>query len=185
MYTGAESFSAEGILGNKSIVLLYFSMLLVLVVLIVWYLKQGSSEHYFGYGMPKSIQFAAGAPDIRFQEFTGTNQGSTPMNIPTVKQMYPGLISRKERLTAMREPPVFWDISQTLGEYQYASQFGCADGSPPMPVKDSFGNMTYACADGSTPVSNQTGLDAATTEHATASPATAVQEALLMRQLGY
>lgn len=191
MYDGGD-FSAKDLLENKGAVLLYFAVLLLLVIMVVWYLKMmssGSSEHYYGYGMPDSYQVLASGPDVRFQEFSGTNQGSTPINLATVKQMYPGIVKPKERLTAMREAPVFYDISQTLGAYQYATQFNCADGSSPMPVKDAYGNMTYACGDGSTPVSGMsTGLDSTDLtgqEHATASPATAVQEALLQHQLGY
>lgn len=185
-------FSAQEILENKTAVVVYFAALLVLIIIIMWTLRKNttkSSEHYFGYGMPNSYQVLAGAPDIRFQEFSGTNQGSTPVNTATVKQLYPELRSKSERLTGSREPPVFYDISQTLAEYQYASQFNCADGSAPLPARDTYGNMTYACPDGSTPASGgSTGLDMTSltgTEHATASPATAVQEALLMKQLGY
>lgn len=186
MYDGGFDLNADGLLANKNLVVLYFAILIVLVFMVVWYLKlsaKSSSEHYYGYGMPDSYQVLASGPDVRFQQFTGTNQGETPVNMATVKQMYPGLLKPKERLTSMREPPVFNDISQTLGAYQYATQFDCADGGPPMPVKDAYGNMTYACADGSDPTRG--GSAASGAEHATSSPATAVQEALLMNQLGY
>lgn len=187
-YDGGTEFTAKSILDNQGLVLLYFAVLILLVFMMVWHLKvlvsKTSSEHYYGYGMPDTIQFAAGAPNIRFQEFTGTNQGSTPVNMATIKQMYPGVLP-KERLTSMRESPVFYDISSTLDAYQQGTRYSCADGIPAMPVKDAYGNMTYACGDGSQPTSGgQTGLDS-TAEHAEASPATAVQEALLMRQLGY
>lgn len=195
MYDGGFDFNADSVLANKNVILLYFALLLILVLMVVWYLKKSnssSSEHYYGYGMPDSYQVLASGPDLRFQEFTGTNQGSTPVNMATVKQMYPGLLKPKERMTAMREAPVFNDISQTLAEYQYATQFNCADGSAPLPMRDAFGNMTYACDDGSTPTGftpgtgvTDSGASATVAEHATSSPATAVQEALLMNQLGY
>src|SRR6185437_11713133 len=136
-YDGGFELSAEDILNNKWVILFYFAVLLVLIVLIVWYFKtmtNKSSEHYYGYGMPNSYQVLASGPDVRFQEFTGTNQGDTPVNMATIKQMYPGITKgaaermmamrkKKERMTASQEPPVFYDISQQLGEYQYASQF--------------------------------------------------------------
>jgi len=165
MYGGG--LDAQAILENKAVIVLYFAVLLILIIMIVWNLKtisSASSEHaYFGYGLPNSIQYAAGAPDVRFQELTMTNQGSTPTNMAEIKQLYPGVVNprnerlmnkrKRERLTSMRESPVFYDISQTLAEYQYATQFNCADGSSPLPVTDSYGNMTYACADGSSPSS--------------------------------
>src|ERR1700678_519796 len=193
MYDGGTGdLSPHAILENNGVVLLYFSALLLLIIMIVWFLRNmSSSEHYYGYGMPNTYQVLASGPDVRFQELSGTNQGNTPINMATVKQTYPGLFKRQkgERLTARPEPPVFYDISQTLGEYQYASQYNCADGTSPMPVKDAFGNMTYACQDGSVPSSaGTTGLDmtslTGSSEYATSSPATAVQEALLQRQLG-
>lgn len=189
MQGGGLDFSADGLLSSKPLVLSYFIVLILLLFVMVWYMKACSSkkENYYGYGMPDTPQVLASGPDVRFQEFTGTNQGSTPLNMATVKQMYPGIAdaSGSERLTAMMEHPVFYDISQTLGEYQYASQFNCANGQPPMPVKDSMGNMTYACADGSSPASGQQSNLNSSVERATASPSTAVQEALLMQQLGY
>ena len=181
MFEGGFDLSAQGLLENKGLVLLYFAILLVLIFLAVWYLRSCTvkSEHYYGYGMPDTYQVLAAGPDVRFQELTGTNQGSTPINMATVKQMYPGIIkSNGERLTSMRESPVFNEISQTLGEYQYATQFDCSNGDPPMPVRDSLGNMTYACADGSTPVKGAL-------EHAVPAPSTVVQEELLRQQLGY
>lgn len=182
MFDGGLELSAQSLLENKGLVLVYFAVLILLVFLIVWYLRcqaETKTEKYYGYGMPDTYQVLASGPNVRFQELTGTNQGSTPINMATVKQMYPNIVKPQgERLTAMREAPVFYDISQTLGEYQYATQFDCADGQPPMPVKDSLGNMTYACADGSNPTKGKL-------EHAASSPATDVQEALLRAQLGY
>ena len=190
----SEKYSAKAIMSSDAVKMLYFAVLIVLVILIVWYLRSGTqssgAENYYGYGMPDTYQVLASGPNVRFQQLTGTNQGSTPIDTPTIKQLYPGLMTTKrEQLTAMRQSPAFFDISNTLGEYQYASQFNCANGDSPMPVKDSFGNMTYACADGSNPMSGgSTGLDMnqmTGSERLSATPASAVQEELLRMQLNY
>lgn len=186
---GGMDYSAQSILENKAVVVFYFALLLLLVVMVVFYMRNmmaAKSEHYYGYGMPDSYQVLASGPDVRFQEFTGTNQGNTPVNMATVKQMYPGIAGgATERLTASRDGPDYLhDISQTLAEYQFASQFSCSDGSAPMPFSTPQG-MTYMCGNGSAPTKGgQTGLDSGV-ERATASPSTLVQESLLMNQLGY
>lgn len=180
MYEGGTfSEDAKSLIESPVVIMFYFAILIVVVILMLMHLrKMGGAENYTGYPTPQTVQSILAGPNLRFQEFTGTNQGSTPINIPTLKQLHPNLPGGKERLTAMRESPVFYDISQTLGEYQYASQFDCPDGGEPMPIRDVYGNFTYTC-------DRSQNIGAVSTEHATASPATAVQEALLMNQLGY
>lgn len=179
---------AQKILNDHNVRLLYFAVLIVLVALIAWYTKPKSSERYVGKGAGLTEQSVFSGPDVRFAgQFTGTNQGP---NAPLGIDGNSGNSRSGERLTASREPPVFYDISQTLGAYQYASQFSCPDGNVPMPVRDSYGNMTYACPGDAQDVNSavsggQTGIVMTPAERMTTSPATAVQEALLMQQLGY
>lgn len=131
------------LMNNPYVKFLYYAVLLVLVVMIFHYSKK--SEHYIGTGLPYSTGAITSGATQRFGTgFSSTDQGSTPS--------YSDLRHNSEYLTSSREPPVFWDISNMLADYQKVAQYNCADGSPPMPMTDSMGNTYFACTDGSTPV---------------------------------
>src|SRR4051812_36533183 len=93
--------TADKVLQNKSVIVWYFAILLILVFLMVWWMPKpmGGSEHYFGYGMPDSPQVLASGPTMRqAAQFTGTNQGENPITTADVKQLNPGVFP--ERMTA-------------------------------------------------------------------------------------
>lgn len=196
------------ILDNSTVQVVYYAILIIALFMMVYYLKNLSSkqEDIIGSGLVYSTGAITSGATQRFATYpTSTDMGAAPTYNADLR--HPSKL-KSEFLTATREPPVFWDISQTLGEYQYATQFSCADGNPPMPVKDHHGNTYYACSDGSTPVQSlhpawqtqaqhSTGTVVAPTtppvappvashaEWATSSPDTAVQEELLRNRLHY
>lgn len=162
---------AQDVTGNKLLVCIYFAVLIVIVLIILYKSMSDKSENIIGKPVPDTVQSILGGPDLRFaSQLSATNMGRNPVYVQDVKRMYPNA----ENMTADREPPVFYDISQTLGEYQYATQFNCKDGSTPMPITDAFGNVTYQCDDSSTPTR---------AEYMSSNPASTVQEALLRNKL--
>lgn len=204
---GWQGDQANKLVSDPTVRVVYFAVLIFLVLMIVYYVKAeadaSGAEHYYGYPLPKTIQYAAGGPDLRFQEFTSTNQGSTPDNIPTYLQTHPNALGGSEHMmTGERQAPDFWTVSNILGAYQYVNEYGCSDGSNPIPNVDTHGNITYTCGNGSlaTPIQGSVGsassmapskksavgsTTSSGAEFATSNPNTAVQEALLMRKLGY
>lgn len=137
---------ARQIVDNEWVQLIYYSVLMVLVAIIFYHVHVMSSENYIGQGLAYSTGAITSGATQRFGTgFTSTDQGATPSFND---------LQGREYLTSSREPPVFWDISNLLAEYQYATQYNCADGSPPMPMKDNLGNTYFACTDGSTPTDN-------------------------------
>lgn len=210
-YSGSGADEAQKILDNSNVKVIYFAILIILVALVAWYLKPKNGERmevgsYYGYGLPYTPQSIASGPDLRFQEFSMTNQDTVPTpTVPSLIQagLVPG-IKPAERLTARREAPVFYDISRALGSYQDASQYACPDGSSPIPAYDDATKTWFVhCGKyydpaedkvkfktdfGKVPESQQhdyTDYDTSGREFATVGPSTSVQEALLMTQLGY
>lgn len=152
--------TAEQVLANKGVRLLYFAVLLVLVVLAVWHLKMMSDKQEkmenlgtAGTGMPYTYQSLASGPTVRQASlFSMTNQGSNPIHNDDLKYVAD---AKRERLSSMREAPVFYEISSELGQNQQLAQFNCANGDIPEPgvVTDANGvsYQTMVCKDGSNP----------------------------------
>jgi hypothetical protein len=153
--------SANDILENKGVRLLYFAVLLVLVLLVVWHLKSMNDRaskktermENLGlglYGMTESVD-NSGA-NVRFKsEPTSETQGKpeTPKNAD-LQAAYG--VSRKDKMTAWRESPAFWDYSLDENNAASASQFLCSDASLPRVEYNAATNQYMMnCADGSVP----------------------------------
>jgi hypothetical protein len=170
-----EGMSAKDVLENKGVRLLYFAVLLVLLVLVVWHLKNmndkasaKSTERVVGSPLSDTYAGAFGYTNRFGQENTSTTVGEriTPFNIDlkdmtganpntavsTADKALALAEAKKERLSSMRENPVFLDYAKDEGEAESVSQFVCADGSLPNVGYDvQSGRYNLACRDGSNP----------------------------------
>lgn len=179
--------SANEILENKGVRLLYFAVLLVLLVLVVWHLKtmndradKQSKEHVTGSSMDKTYAGAYGytsrfgqlksqpgegepsfAYNIDLKDMAGANDNTTvarEVAKEVVKQVEAE--AKKERLSSMREYPVFWDYAKDEDSTASASQFVCADGSAPaVGYNVQTGQYNLRCADGSNPGFGNRGVE--------------------------
>lgn len=165
---------------------LWFAIVLVLLILVTWYLKvlAFKGENLIGGGVQDKV-FTSGATQRFAQEMSQPGQGQyTTVRNAEIKEILPGVIpGRSERLTASREAPVFYDVSDMLGAYQGATS---RSDNP----EDDAEFATIAAA--TTPYGNLPVDATATTasagsvksEHlADHSPAAVVQEELLRRSL--
>jgi hypothetical protein len=108
---------ASNLLQSHLITVVYFAVLLVLLLLIVWSLRN-KKENLIGSGVQDQV-FTAGATIRRLgQEFSGTNQGEyTIVHNDELKELVPGSVG-KERLVSERGEPDFWEISSELNAYK-------------------------------------------------------------------
>jgi hypothetical protein len=181
--------TAEQVLSNKGVRLLYFAVLLVLVVLAVWHLKLMSDAKpermanmgTIGTGLPYTYQSIASGPTQKHASlFSMTNQGTNPVHNDDL--LY-AANANKERLSSMREAPVFYEISSELGQNQQLAQFNCSNGEMPetgvMTDANGVSYQTMVCRDGSNPARQKSG---SATEHMV--DPLALQEAQLSTILG-
>jgi hypothetical protein len=122
---------ADELLKNSNAVVFYFAVLLVLVFLCVYHLRNMSKakEHLIGSGITEAAApFTSGATMRRLgQDFSATNQGEqTTVYNAEIKELVPDAVGKKERLVNERGEPDFWEISRELGAYKDSQVGGMA-----------------------------------------------------------
>lgn len=116
---------------NKAKVI-YFAIILLLIMLIAWF-SMPKAENLIGKGLGRGGDTAlygatSGATFRRLaQEFTQPGQGDyKEAHIPEIKEVYPNVVGKKEKLVGTRQLPQFMEIGSDLEAYQM-EQSGIAE----------------------------------------------------------
>jgi hypothetical protein len=116
---------------NKQLKVAYFSALLILLILVVWYLyKINKNGENLDQPEPPQIYTSGATMRVIGQEFTATNQGDDDRQYNILSDTYdPKVlsarqkdeireISKREYLVNQTTPPDFWEINPILSQFK-------------------------------------------------------------------